>query len=180
MSLKDVNSAGRAEIIKIYCGLFGAMGFLGILAGYLLYGGVRGSALGLSTAALISIPLTIIVAFFLGKLGNAAGKLYIGGHGSATVREQMQGELNTIRFLKRQDKYDEALQAINAVLQKDPDFGEALLLKAQILAEGFNKIETAIGYCKKIIQMKDKDETAYRWACGYYGELKNRDNESSS
>ena len=55
---------------------------------------------------------------------------------------------------------------------KDSEVTEALLIKAQILWEGFNNSAAAKGNLKKIIEIKkDKDEPFYRWASNLYDEL---------
>jgi tetratricopeptide (TPR) repeat protein len=84
-----------------------------------------------------------------------------------TPQQRLAGELDKIRFLKREKDFDRALQLVNRVLEREPDFPEALYLKAQILWEGFENRRAAESYLDKIIQLVKEDEPLYRWASGY-------------
>jgi len=69
-------------------------------------------------------------------------------------------------------EYDQALKAVNNILNRDPEFSEALFIKAQILWEGFKNSAAAKGNLKKIIEIKkDKNEPFYRWASNLLDEL---------
>ena len=70
------------------------------------------------------------------------------------------------------NRFDDALLKIEAVLAKDPDFPEALFLKAQILWEGFEDRQAAKECLLKIIKVEpDKKAVFRRWALSFYGEL---------
>jgi tetratricopeptide (TPR) repeat protein len=76
------------------------------------------------------------------------------------------------RYHKMQNEFDQALGTVNAVLEQDPEFPDALFLKAQILGDGFGNSAAAKRYLKKVMKaVPNKDETIHRWASTYYDEL---------
>jgi tetratricopeptide (TPR) repeat protein len=98
--------------------------------------------------------------------------IYGGGHGTWTEREQLEGDLNTVKYYKVNKKYDQALKTVNNILKRDPQFTEALFIKAQILWDGFENSAAAKASLKKIIETKkDENESIHRWASNLYDEL---------
>ncbi len=124
-------------------------------------------------AFVVSLVVSLILMPILERFGRStASFLYGGGYGSWSKREQLRGDLNTVKHHKMKKEYDQALKLVNEILKKDPDFSEALFLKAQILWEGFNNVAAAKGYLKQIIETKeDGDKTIHRWASTLYDEL---------
>jgi len=94
------------------------------------------------------------------------------GRRQRQLREQLSADLARTKESKRQGDFDQALRLVNEYLEKDPDYPEALFLKAQILTEGFGKSAEARRNLKKIMQMIPESEAFYRWALNYYNELK--------
>jgi hypothetical protein len=71
-------------------------------------------------------------------------------------------------------KKHDALIKIEEVLARDPDFAEALFLKAQILWEGFEDCKAARECLLKIIAVEPVEKTVFRrWALNFYEELSN-------
>lgn len=69
-------------------------------------------------------------------------------------------------------RYDEALLAVGDALAKDPEFPEALFLKAQILLQGFEAISEANQCLIKVMKTeKDPDATLHRWARNLYDDI---------
>ena len=89
------------------------------------------------------------------------------------LHEMFSAEMEKARHSKRQDRFQEALNTVNAVLAEIPDYPEALYLKAQILWEGFGNYEQAVNYLDKVLQLVDEQEGLYRWASTYYSEVQN-------
>ena len=84
----------------------------------------------------------------------------------------MAGDLNVVRYHKLCNQFDEALLKIEDVLAKDPDFAEALFLKAQILWEGFEDRQAAKACLLKITKVEpDKKAVFHRWAINLYREI---------
>ncbi len=105
------------------------------------------------------------------KIGGTAGRLFKGRPSNWSIREQLAGTLHEVRFLSREERYEEALVKLEAVLAKDPDFPEALFLKAQIIWEGFNQKDEAKLYLCRVIKLTDKDDTYHNWAASLYRDL---------
>ena len=78
-------------------------------------------------------------------------------------------EDNTVLFRKRSEI---ASRVIEEILARDPDFAEALFLKAQLLWEGFEDREAARKCLLKIIKVEpDKRAVFHRWALNLYHEI---------
>ncbi|MBW2060723.1 MAG: tetratricopeptide repeat protein [Deltaproteobacteria bacterium] len=120
-------------------------------------------ASGILIAAL-SLSGKISGSFIDGILGASRRK--------RSFREQLSGDLERTKECKRKEDFGQALCMINEYLDQDPDYPEALYLKAQILSEGFGRFAEARRYLKQIIQMIPDDQTFHRWALSYYDEVK--------
>lgn len=75
------------------------------------------------------------------------------------------------RFSKSKGQFKEALIIINGVLEKNPKLPDALLLKAQIVWEGYGNKELALRNLDKIIEQGQDDAPVHRWAVNYYHEV---------
>ena len=162
--LKNIDSIARSQFLRLFAWLFAPLCVLGFW----------GSGLkGIMIAFVVSLIASIVIMLILERFGRStASFLYGGGYGSWSKREQLRGDLNTVKHHKMQKKYDQALKAVNDILNKDPDFSEALFYKAKILAEGFNNTAAAKGYLKQIMETKkEEDKTIRRWASALYDEL---------
>jgi tetratricopeptide (TPR) repeat protein len=131
---------------------------------------------GLMIAAVVSAVIGSASSIFAGKACDGAINIFYGlGRRTIGLREQLAGDLNVVRHHKLFNRFDEALIKIENVLAKDPDFPEALFLKARILWEGFEDREAAKSCLLKIIKMEpDQDALYHRWALDFYRELNNR------
>ena len=90
--------------------------------------------------------------------------------------ERFTGELDKIRFHKREGDFDKALSLVNNILEKEQEFPEALYLKAQILWEGFGNRSAAVSYLEKTMHLAGEGEPLYRWASGYLSEMDDHEN----
>lgn len=79
-------------------------------------------------------------------------------------KDLLLGEINKIRFLKRQGNFDKALALVNDVLDQEPNFPEALYLKAHVLWEGFKNPWAAESYFRRVIEVTEDSQPVYRWA----------------
>ena len=61
---------------------------------------------------------------------------------------------------------------INEVIEKDPEFPEALLLKAQIAWEGYKNKELARRNLDMILELVADDDPMRKWAVNYYHDMK--------
>ena len=122
-----------------------------------------------------------LLASLLGPLAvcvivNRVGERSVSGlyglrRNDLTTQERSAGELDKIRFHKREGDFDRALSLVNNVLEKDQEFPEALYLKAQILWEGFGNRSAAVSYLERTMQLAGEGEPLYRWASGYLSEM---------
>jgi tetratricopeptide (TPR) repeat protein len=89
------------------------------------------------------------------------------------LHEMFSADMEKARHSKRENRFQEALKAVNEVLAEIPDYPEALYLKAQILWEGFENYSQSLNYLEKVLQIVDDQEGLHRWASTYYDEVQN-------
>lgn len=118
---------------------------------------------------LCCIPLSFIYAFTVEKF---ASFLAGGPNRKIPPREQLSADMAKAKFSKAKGQFKEALIIINEVLENDPKFPEALLLKAQILWEGFENGELALRNLDKVVELVQDNDPIHRWAVNYYHEIK--------
>ncbi len=122
--------------------------------------------------SLYSIPLCILYAYCVEKFGSGLGNILSGwSTREFTTREILAADLAKARTSKRKGEFEDARTIIEGVLDKDPDFPEALYVKAQILWEGFGKPTEAKRCLRRVMQVVAYDETLHRWASSYYDKL---------
>jgi hypothetical protein len=119
-------------------------------------------------AVFVVIPVSVLVD----KIGGSLGSFLSFRWGRTTIspRQRLAGKLDKSRYLKTQGEFTRALEVVNDVLGEDPDFPDALFLKAQILREGFDNLDAAKGYLTRIMELAGPEETIHRWARNYYRE----------
>jgi len=128
----------------------------------LYYGqnGFSGIMIGL-TAGLAAFGLSQAVKKVIGKLFNVVG----GGRTSQPVlRGELKKNINQANYLKRSGDFQNALKTINLIIEIDPDFPEALLLKAQILWEGFDNQKAAIPIIGQVLMTTNKEDAVHQHA----------------
>jgi len=112
------------------------------------------------------------------KLRDKTGELLgdaicgTGREGQWSREELINIELNQVRCAKMKGYPKQALIHVNAILALEPDFPEALLIKAQILWEGFGNAGAAQAHLEKLMRVnRDKNDRYHRWARNLYDEL---------
>jgi hypothetical protein len=133
---RNVDSTNAVFKLKNTIWAFPYLAVMGMIWGYLA-GASSGAIAGLAAAAAISVTGT--------PGGGAANTRSFPARSTLGVRKQLATDLNVVRYQKLCHRFDDALIKIEEVLAKDPDFVEALLLKAQILWEGFEDCEATRG-----------------------------------
>jgi len=117
---------------------------------------------------LCSIPLSILCAFIIEKVGGGLGSMLSGWiSGGIDHDGRFSGEIHKIKYSKRMGHFDQAIQMVNNLLHENPDNSEATLLKAQILWEGFGNAATAKKCLNRIIELAPEDDRFHRWATSY-------------
>jgi tetratricopeptide (TPR) repeat protein len=170
--LKDMNSADTTLTFRSTLWALPYLAMVGLLLGYSAYG-LSGAIVGLLAAVVVSAVIGSAASVFTGKVSGGAVNAFYGlGRRTYGLRDQLAGDMNAVRHHKLFNRFDEALIIVEEVLAKDPDFSEALFLKAQILWEGFEDREAAKLCLLKIIKVEpDKEAPFHRWALDLYREL---------
>ena len=172
---KNIDSAEVALTLKSTLWALPYLALIGICLGYVTYG-TSGALVGLLASVAVSVVIGSATSAFTGKVGGGAVDAFYGlGRRTCGLREQLAGDLNVVRHHKLLKRFDEALIKIEGVLARDPDFPEALFLKARILWEGFEDREAAKTCLLKIIKIEpDKEAVFHRWALNFYRDLSDK------
>ena len=135
--------------------------------------GARGAGLGVIIGVLATAVLSKISVSVSGRIGWSVAKALSGWGGRPKSRyEILASEMDLVRHSKVKGEYDVALKTVNRVLVEAPDLAEALLLKAQILWEGYRNHNAAIGYLRRILQVvPDEARPVHQWASSLHAEL---------
>ncbi len=118
---------------------------------------------------LCCIPLSIIYAIIIEKFGNRLSVLMSGwSDRKIPQREQYSADLANARFSKSRGDFSKALVIINEVIENNPEFPDALFLKAQIEWEGFKSSTLARKNLDKAIELVKDDDPLRRLIANYY------------
>jgi tetratricopeptide (TPR) repeat protein len=169
---KEVNSADVASSFRNILWALPYLALIGLLLGYAARGAL-GALAGLLAAIAVSVMIGSATTIFSDALGGGVvNALYGTGRRTIGVRERLSGDLNVVRYHKLCNRFDEALIKIEEVLARDPDFSEALFLKAQLLLEGFQDRKAAKECLLKIIRVEPDEKAVFRrWALNLYREI---------
>jgi tetratricopeptide (TPR) repeat protein len=160
--LKNIDSVHRTLVLRTFIYIFPLLGIVG-----LVFFGI----VGLILAAVLSLIIALFIVSSAGGIGGIAGKLYGGRKPIWNIQERYSAELSRTRVQKMKGNHKEALTIIETVLAEQPDFNEALLLKAQILAEGFGDKQEAKKCLTKVFQTEPKHTQLFHWCETLYREL---------
>ena len=122
--------------------------------------------------SLSSIPLCFLLAYCLERFGSVLGNIFSGWSSrQVSPRETLSADLEKAKSGKRNGEFEEAKEIIDQVLEKDPDFPDALYLKAQILWEGFEKRQEASECLQSVMRLVPQEDTLHRWASSLLKEI---------
>ena len=117
---------------------FVLLGVLVFLALLLCYAFKFDMKIGVGVAVLISVIVSQLVKSGLDKLGGLFGRIfYPRGKYQPSTREMVLKSMAVAKYQRTAGQYDEAVRVVNEILELDPDFPDALMLKAEIMLEGF-------------------------------------------
>lgn len=163
--LKDIDIASRTHFFRVYFWTLFPLSFIMLFAPV-------GFPAKIVIALLAAFVATIVVVIITSYLGRTAGRLYGGTGPKWTLREQLEGELTQARVSKAEKNYEQALIFLETILAKDPDYPDALLLKARVLWEGFADGPEAKKCVLRVLRVEtDKTSPVYRWAGELYKEI---------
>ena len=145
---------------------------MGLIWGYLA-GGSSGALVGLAAAVLVSAMIGSATSMVSAPQGDGAVNTpYRHACKTRGHQNRLAGDLNVVRYHKLCNRFEQALLALEKVLAKEPDFPEALFLKAQILWEGFEDREGAQKSLIRIMNVAPDQKAVFRrWALNFYQEL---------
>jgi hypothetical protein len=168
----NVDSTNAVFKLKNTIWAFPYLAVMGLIWGYLA-GASSGAIVGLAAAVAICVLIGSATPIFNGPRGGSAVSTRSKPPGNnMIVRKQLASDLNAVRYHKLCHQFDDALLKIEEVLAKDPDFVEALLLKAQILWEGFEDCQAARACLLTILAVvPDEKDVFHSWALNIYKEL---------
>ena len=156
----------RSLFLKTWAIMFGTVGPpVAYFTGFSLY---------LLYAAFGTLLLSVLVYVFVGWVGNSAGNIFFGLGGKASIREQLAGDLDKARHHLRQLDYEAARQIIDAVLKIEPQYGDALLVKAQVEIAAGNK-KQAKAVLRQLRSVSEHGDRNHRWATTLINELMDAD-----
>ncbi len=139
---------------------------------YMATGGEKFTSKHLLFFFICAVLLSILYAYAVERIGSGLGSLLSGWiGGKPSPRRQLSAELAKARSSKNKGRFDEALSIINRVLDKDPEFPDALYLKAKILWEGYENFQESKDCLRKIMQTVPREETIHHWAIGFFDEI---------
>lgn len=160
--LKNVDSVHRSLLVKVYCATFPLMALMGWV-----YFGKK----GILYAAAVCLVVAFGAVTVAGRIGAAAGGLYGGRRPNWKVEERYAADLSRVKVQKMSKNYDAALQIVESVLVEQPHLNEALLLKAQVLMEGFDRRLEARQCLITIFRSEPKHTRLYQWSAKLYKEI---------
>ncbi len=155
--MKDKDLFARTQYLSMYTRVLPVALIIGIISG-IVYGWC---VFFLVMLASLLVPFPAMYA--TGKIADAFVFLYSGGKGTNTLQDQLAGEVEKIKLLKRERHFEEALEQAEVVLNREPNHPDALFLKAQILY-GFSQYSTANACLNKILALDPPpDEKLVQW-----------------
>ncbi len=157
------------SFLKVYASL--AMPLIGAMA-IVLEGPLLNIIL---TGLLLDMILSPVVCAFVFFAINKSADGFMAAFGQrkplVSLREQLSGSLKAVKVAKMNKDFKKALELVNQILEQDPEFYEAMLVKAQILNEGFNNPENAKRYLAIILENTDEKESVHSWASSFNQEI---------
>ena len=153
----------RTLFLKIYALFFGGIG----APVALLTGGFTVSLVWAAAACLILATLVfVVVSSFASTMVN----ILLGLGGKIGKREQLTSDLLKAKHYMAHGKLIRAKEVISGVLQVDPNFGDALLVQAQVIHRSSNWKHACI-ILNNIIKVCHKDDVSRWWALNYLREM---------
>lgn len=116
-----------------------------------------------------------ILAGYLGfKLMSGVENLGSAAFGSRSwrgLREQLAGELEVVKICIRNGRHQEALERLRPILEKDPEYPEALALAARALWEGHRDRDGARECLRRALDGMEDNHPLVGWARAFYRDL---------
>lgn len=166
--MRDVDSPKQTRGLTMFLWSFFVLLPFTVALGILLIGG---SLMALIISLLLNTLgalIAMLCAGFVLDRGVQAGEFAFGKRSWRSTRDQLSGDLERVKYHNRQGQHDEAFRIVNEILEKDPEYIDALALKAKVLWEGFGDSSGAWMELRRIMQLTPRDDRFHRWASDYY------------
>ena len=154
---KEADLFTRSRLLKSFVLMFVPFHLIGLFLPF--------SILWASLAWVVCAPLAVGLSHRMGE--RSVNFLYGLGQRRLLLKQRLAGELDKIRYSKRQKDFNKALSQVNDLLAKESEFPEAMFLKAQILCEGFGNVAAAESLFEKVMQLVDGKEPLHQWVLSY-------------
>ena len=145
---------------------------------FLLLSFIVGLTIDNKIIIVLSLPFSILVSLFalfiIEIIGHFSGSVYWPTK-KINSRDQFSADIAKAKFSKGNGRFKEALSIINEVLDKDPDFPDALYLKGQILWEGFENSLESKKLFRRVMQLSSTEAEIYRWSLYYIDKISEHD-----
>ena len=138
----------------------------------LFINGVIGFTSLLMGPPIVSLLTTIVVLYVTSSIGTSCSNTLFGFGGKPTIREQLAGDMDKAMYFYQQEDYEKAREIIAYVLEVDPDFSEALLIRAKIEIKT-EQIKAAKATLREILSITNSTKTTRRWASSLLHDLIN-------
>lgn len=149
--------------------IFSALGITLALVGKSY--GIASSTMLLVSGTIAGVLSTMII-FTADKIGTFFSKFI---YSLFSDKERLQKELylqyEKAKNCREERRFEDALKIVDSILDKNPDFADALYLKAQILWDGFKNATAAKSCLNKVLQVVPRNEAFHRLASYYYDEI---------
>ena len=175
LAMKDKDLFVRTQYLSMYGKVLPVSLIFGIIAWFAY--GLWASCLVMIGGLLFPLP----AMYLTGRIADVFLFCYSGGKGTSTLKDQLAGDVEKIRILKRERHFEEAFEMAEAVLARDPQNAEVLFLKARLLYEAFAQYSSASACLNRILAMDPPPEDELvQWAAALREEIQERIRERAS
>ena len=157
------------RLIKLF-----AFSFILYFITFTTIGGFTGKVILILLSLPCSTILSIITIYIVEKGADFIGSIYWTSK-KISPREQLSADLEKARHSKRNNRFEESLDIINHILNKDNNFPDALYLKAKILWEGFGRSVESKNLFRRVMELVSADNPLYRWSSYYIDKITEKD-----
>lgn len=173
--MKDKDLFVRTQYLSMYGRVLPVSLFFGIIA-WVAYG-LWAFCLAMIGGFLFPLP----AMYATGRIADAFLFCFSGGKGTSTLKDQLAGDVEKIRILKREGHFEKAFELAEAVLARDPQHAEVLFLKARLLYEDFAQYSSASACLSRILAMDPPPEDELvQWAAALREEIQERIRERAT
>ena len=125
---KEKDSALRILFLKSFFQVYSGLAIPFIIA-------TKSIVKGLFLDLIVSPFVCLIIFFCINRFADGFMTIFGQRKSLTSLREQMEDSLKAVKVAKMNKEFKKAMVLVNRILKQDPEFHEAMLVKAQILRE---------------------------------------------